>query len=666
MKRLLLLIPCIVILARCVPPSEQPITDVTVDVRDKRWQKVYELVDRHEIDSLLRYTQDANPTYRYLLAHTLAGLETDKVLDTLVKLLQDPVMEVRSAAAYTLGQSGELKAAPHLLRAFRSKDTLSVDNEFNSTILEAVGKTAEAGLLSSIATVSTYRETDTLLLLGQARSIYRFALRGITVPEGTDKMVQFVTEPSFPASVRLVAANYLYRSKDLKIDDFKFRIAEIFTNDNNPHIRMALAVVLGNTEDRELLKILINQLEIEPDYRVRCNIIRALSSFGYVDIVNPVLDHLNDGSLQVAQTAADFLIANGTRNDAVVYRNYLNDSLPVSVNAKLYSAVLKHIPVFYTNTKSIINNDVAERYEAATNDYDKSAYLRALGYDPYNYKNIGKILSETSAPVLKSSGMEALHDVLKSENFAKAHRSRSARVKKEIIEIIKAEVLGGDVGAIAVAGNILADQNLGLKDLIDSTKFMQQALGRLTIPQEIESYNSLKKALDYLSGEQHIPLKPSYNHPIDYNVFTTYGDSQQVVIKTDIGLIRLDMYVRRAPGSVANFLNLVDDGFYNDKAFHRVVPNFVIQAGCPRGDGYGSLDYTIRSELAGAYYDDEGYIGMASAGADTEGTQWFITHSPAMHLDGKYTIFGKVVEGMDVVHNIKVGDRIIDIIITKK
>jgi len=89
----------------------------------------------------------------------------------------------------------------------------------------------------------------------------------------------------------------------------------------------------------------------------------------------------------------------------------------------------------------------------------------------------------------------------------------------------------------------------------------------------------------------------------------------------------------------------------------------VIQGGCPRGDGYGSLAYSIRSELPLAYYDEEGYIGMASAGNHTEGTQFFITHSPTPHLDGGYTIFGKVTEGMDAVHQMEEGDNILSVAI---
>jgi cyclophilin family peptidyl-prolyl cis-trans isomerase len=113
-----------------------------------------------------------------------------------------------------------------------------------------------------------------------------------------------------------------------------------------------------------------------------------------------------------------------------------------------------------------------------------------------------------------------------------------------------------------------------------------------------------------------------------------------------------------APASVLNFINLAKEGFFDNKTFHRVVPNFVVQDGCPRGDGYGAKDYTIRTEIGPLWYEDEGMVGMASAGFDTESTQWFITHSPTPHLDGRYTLFGRVTKAMNVVHQLQVGDRI--------
>ena len=123
------------------------------------------------------------------------------------------------------------------------------------------------------------------------------------------------------------------------------------------------------------------------------------------------------------------------------------------------------------------------------------------------------------------------------------------------------------------------------------------------------------------------------------------------------------LLVQQTPISVANFVALARSGFFNGKIFHRVVPNFVAQVGCPRGDGFGSLDYTISSELLPAHYDTEGFVGMASAGNHTECSQWFITHSPTLHLDPNYTIFAKVTEGMDVVHRLDVGDIIESVLV---
>ncbi|AIZ65039.1 peptidylprolyl isomerase [Hymenobacter sp. DG25B] len=132
---------------------------------------------------------------------------------------------------------------------------------------------------------------------------------------------------------------------------------------------------------------------------------------------------------------------------------------------------------------------------------------------------------------------------------------------------------------------------------------------------------------------------------------------QKAVVHTSKGPVTLVLLVEQAPGSVASFVQLVKAGFYNQKNFHRVVPNFVVQGGCPRGDGWGSSDYNLRSEFADLRYN-EGAVGLASAGKDTESCQWFITHSPTPHLDGRYTIFAQVDRGMEVVSQLAIGDTI--------
>ena len=133
--------------------------------------------------------------------------------------------------------------------------------------------------------------------------------------------------------------------------------------------------------------------------------------------------------------------------------------------------------------------------------------------------------------------------------------------------------------------------------------------------------------------------------------------STQVYIDTDRGTIQIELAVLDAPLTVENFVALARRGFFDGLSVHRVVPDFVVQAGDPRGDGEGGPGYTIRDELNQRPYL-RGTLGMALDWADTGGSQFFITHSPQPHLDAKYTVFGRVLSGMDVVDRIQPGDVI--------
>lgn len=134
----------------------------------------------------------------------------------------------------------------------------------------------------------------------------------------------------------------------------------------------------------------------------------------------------------------------------------------------------------------------------------------------------------------------------------------------------------------------------------------------------------------------------------------------RAVLVTSRGEIEVELLADAAPTTVARFAGLARDGFYNGLSFHRVVPAFVIQGGDPRGDGYGGPGWSQRCEDNRVGYD-RGTVGMALAGRDTGGSQFFITHGPAPHLDARYTAFGRVVRGMDAVDQIQVGDRIISV-----
>ena len=130
-------------------------------------------------------------------------------------------------------------------------------------------------------------------------------------------------------------------------------------------------------------------------------------------------------------------------------------------------------------------------------------------------------------------------------------------------------------------------------------------------------------------------------------------------IITEKGIMTVDFYEKDAPNTVENFVKLAKDGFYKDLTFHRVIPNFVVQGGCPLGNGQGGPGYTINCELEGEnQHHDEGVLSMAHAGRNTGGSQFFVCHNRqgTQHLDKNHTCFGKVTEGLDILPQIAQGD----------
>ena len=142
--------------------------------------------------------------------------------------------------------------------------------------------------------------------------------------------------------------------------------------------------------------------------------------------------------------------------------------------------------------------------------------------------------------------------------------------------------------------------------------------------------------------------------------------SYTATIETTRGEIVIELYPQYAPKTVNNFVFLARNGFYNDVTFHRVIPNFMIQGGDPTGTGRGGPGYRFADEFTGNPLKHEtGVLSMANAGPGTNGSQFFITHSPQPHLDGRHTVFGKVIEGQDVVDSVKQGDEMISVTITE-
>ncbi len=138
-------------------------------------------------------------------------------------------------------------------------------------------------------------------------------------------------------------------------------------------------------------------------------------------------------------------------------------------------------------------------------------------------------------------------------------------------------------------------------------------------------------------------------------------------IETNKGTIRLELFAAQVPKTVANFEKLAGDGFYNGLKFHRVIPDFMVQTGCPQGTGTGGPGYKFADEFHKELkHDGPGVLSMANSGPGTNGSQFFITHVATPWLDGKHSVFGKVLDGMDVVNAIAQGDVMQKVTVTEE
>ena len=632
--------------------EEQPITRISIDLADTIVQEILDFQDRFNPDSLVRFLDHRDPTYRYLAAGAFASIQDAAFVDALIPLLQDPLDSVKQITAYALGQLGDIRAESALISAFQAVDTTNTNHILNETILEAVGKCASASYLPLISSVSTYKKTDHHLLRGQAKAIYRYMLRGILVEEGTAKMIEFLADPDMDHIVRVYAAAYLSRAKDLDLSGSADLLSLIFENETDSEVKLFLPQVLLKTQDAGAANLLKSVLRSDADYRLRCNILKAFGSTNYALYRSNIQSRIHDRNIHVATAAAETILQFG---QARYWKSYMTLSLgefPWQIKTALLHAVSKFIPAGNAMFRNINEDLLMQRYRESKSVYQKSAAIKALAEYPGRYSFIIGELEKNEDPVIRTACIQSLITIAEKPVFNRLSRT----LRTAVISTLRKALLSGDVGEVEIAAKILNMPKINLTQYeIDTQTIRDQIKERLQLPRDIEAYLAIFPDSDEIKpgGRDYL-----FTHGLDWKLLSQLKDTVTVSMETNRGTVVLELYPKMAPGTVANFVDLVNVNYYADKPIHRVVPGFVIQGGCNRGDGYGSLDYNIRSDLSQVYYDQPGYIGMASAGNHTESAQWFITQGPAPHLDGKYSLFGKVINGLDVVYATQIGDKI--------
>ena len=608
-------------------------------------RKIYTLQDERKSTDLLPYLKNSNALYRKEAALAFASVQDKNALPALILLLSDKDAPVRRAGAYALGQIGDTLAQTPLMTLVASEKTPTVAAE----MLEALGKCASQRSLNFL---STFNASDQVILAGLGWGIYRSNSKSLNFDAAIRKAVNLLSAGN-QVPVRIAAAQFLGRTPKLDLTSQAAILTQTAQADKNPDVRMAVAQALGKVKDESAASGLATLVKQDPDYRVRINAIRALNNFDYANIKAIIYAALADKNTNTALAAADFLVAKATGEETNQLLQEASNHKNWRIRATLYGAVLKR-----TSDKNQIRNYIQRQYTQSKNIYEKGALLAALSADVRAFPFIEKETFAGTSPILASYGLQALADMRSAKDFPTDMQAAFAGTFKRAIE-------SKDMAMIGIAATILQKPELNFKTAYPDFTFLKSVRDKLILPRDVETYQELDKTIRLFENLEPAPIPATpFNHPIDWNLVQTVKPNQLVTITTGKGTVTLQLFVEAAPGSVANFVALTKKGFFNGKNFHRVVPNFVVQGGDPRGDGWGGTDYSLRSEFANLRYL-EGFVGMASAGKDTESCQWFITHSPTPHLDGRYTIFAKTIKGMDVVHQLEVGDKIIKVELVK-
>jgi len=616
-------------------------------------RKIHDLADRRDAGGLLPYLKDADPNYRGEALFCLGSVQESGVADSIYSAMQVEQQRVRMMGAWALGQANNPASVPLIKKVLETEK----DELVRGMCYEALGKCGNEEDLNFLAAVECpLQETE-----GQAMGIFRFGMRGITSVPGNLRMLKLISSGSSLAG-SVYASYFLGRYAGMDwLQTVPADIEMAYQNERNQEVRSNLIKAVIRAKDEEAWPLVKSILDSDADYRIKVNILNSMVLIPWNKASKTVFHFVEGADPNLSVAAAEAVQRFAVYTDLPVLlksidltRNWRSRSLLLGKTLELVMGK----PGLVTKVEKMI----FEAVNGAGNPVQKSWYLKALISDPGQYHYVEVVLNSAKDPVVVTAAVETLAEMRKCANFAGAAKIATAAgvdLESEYLRIFKKAIQSGDVPSVALAAGVLRDPKLNYKEKITDTGFLESALTAVNQPSKIEAFVELNQALAYFRGRP--PLQagpPVYNHPINWEVVSRLAPKQKVMIKTSKGDFAVQLNVTWCPGTAAAFVEMIESGFYKNFTIHRVVPNFVMQDGCPRGDGWGAPEFTIRSEFSPTPFM-EGTLGMASSGKDTEGSQWYITHSATPHLDAKYTNFGFVTEGMEVVHQLEVGDVIL-------
>jgi cyclophilin family peptidyl-prolyl cis-trans isomerase/HEAT repeat protein len=520
-------------------------------------------------------------------------------------------------------------------------------------------------------------------------------------PDAGPTIAKFLDNPN--SRVRADAANALAR---LRLKDGLEQLRKL-ASDIDPIVRANALRVLGIAENKPSYETLLAHAVDDRDSRVRVNAIRALAALKDPRAAGPLLkrgqsiSQLNE-VLEIATTLGR-LLAQKDDQAAVAWLRKLNESLNHTA-PEVDLAFVRIAPATYLadfgsgdQARRKVQETILLNWRAAAGIANGLGEIAALPASVTNKSQLAATAENLLRAMLdyRNSGLNINTLVAVHSEYAipDVLRALAAFKPQDLASVARAQFNESDVIIRSTAADLLGDLPLSdentralvaawpqaandtLNDaalsILDALGKQKSAAANVQIKEALKSGDALvrRRAVTILktngAGDfsSQIGTVHTRNTVADYTrALARIGKNVRAVVTTSKGSFTIELLPEAAPLTVDNFVQLAQRDYFRNVTIHRVVPNFVIQDGDPRGDGNGGPGYTIRCEINEVPYD-RAAVGMALSGKDTGGSQWFVTHSPQPHLDGGYTVFGRVVAGMDVVDKIVRGDVIQSVVI---
>jgi len=632
-----------------------------------QWQndvvkQAWDASDHRDGAWLKRYINHENVEVRRASAQMAASF-TD-TSNSLAPILAEQInketdKEVLNYLLFAAGQSRDTSLIPEIIKAYQLAET----DTTKKICLNALAKIPSQQTSSSLDKL--HKETNASDLFCEA-----WFYQNLHTPLSSYAFLSlwdFLGQSSHSGNSRFYALSAMLRTAEVatfNLDEIH-KNASISKDLNELRLWPRFCIKFGSDLPKAFPLTIWNALDVNAKVNILAELQKkTYSSFSHSGIFNG----LSDRSSAVREMAAMCVLIHAQKFSEKSIYDYFQKESDFKVRYLLASALLKSRYLLADE----ISNQIKREYLLSDNEYVKSEILKALANSFSNFQFIINETFSTPSILIQQAGYSALIEIRKSQNFeVYAKQWKEMNEDKPSLHIyFNSLFMRGletkDIALLALTAEIMRDTTipnliskvnpLGFEDVL----VLKQLRERLTLPRDIEIALELDKTIACLNGvKAPTKLKPIYNNPINWKLASRIPVNQRIRFSFLKGEVMVQLWPDIAPGTVSFIISLIQSGFYVGKSVHRVVPGFVAQGGCPRGDGWGSLESTLRSEFSSNSFH-EGTIGMASAGPDTESCQWFITLSNTPHLNGRYTAFGRVEEGMEVVHGLRIGDRILN------